>query len=294
MNAQPVILLNIETPIDVLEGLKLYVLADGNDNSQKIDNYESCMKFQVVTTNTTNGDRVKKKFALHGRLTSRKGVSIDHGFVVQRIWDTLRTYLESKKLIISDNAEPGVFMTRAIWRYIFAAGTRVADFANGVGIFSQPANTNFVIGEHSLDMLENSRGSFTLAVSNGKMVKFYLGEDFPLWGMSDEVGEGGEPPRTWLPCKKKVTPAIIDACLVHFVEYINQDNDVLEVFTADKVEDMVDFIKARNPNWAKSLETKPEKPFVERVPVPEEPPVSRGLVSRLKSALMGEELKLRD
>lgn len=241
MNTQPVILLNIAETIPVLEGLVLYALADGNEGARKVDDFESCMKFYVVTTNTLTGERVKMKFALHGRLVSRKGVGIDHDFVLQSFITTLKDHLAAKSLIITGDLEPGVQVTRAIWRYVFGAGTRASNFANGVGIFSQPAETNFNIGEDDVSKLKANVGAYTLAIANSKMVKFYLGEEPPVWG-TDKYPDGSTDENLWWPCKKKVTPNIIDDCLDHFVKYISPENEVLQVFVADKFDDLEKFV----------------------------------------------------
>lgn len=241
MNTQPVILLNIAETIPVLDGLVLYALADGNENSRKIDNHESCMKFQLHATNVNNGERTKQKYALHGRLISRKGVGVDHQFVLEKITEKLKEHLASTGRIISGDAEPGVFMTRAIWRYIFAAGTRVSNFANGIGIFSQPAETNFNIGVDPVTKLLEAEGTFTLAVANEKMVKFYLGEEFPMWGA---VGESPDD-KMWSPCKKKVTSVNINECLEHFTKYISTENETISVFPNDKMDDLVAFVQTQ-------------------------------------------------
>lgn len=241
MNTQPVILLNIAETIPVLDGLVLYALADGNENSRKVDNFECCMKFQLHATNTNTGERTKQKYALHGRLISRKGVGVDHQFVLEKITEKLKEHLAKSDRIISGDAEPGVFMTRAIWRYIFAAGARVSNFANGIGIFSQPAETNFNIGEDPIEKLHQAAGTFTLAIANEKLVKFYLGEEFPVWGAVSNDPED----KMWTPCKKKLASVNINECLEHFTTFISTENETLHVFPSDKMEDLVAFVQSR-------------------------------------------------
>lgn len=290
MHTSPVILLNIEDTVQVLDGLVLYSLAEGNEGSRKVDDYESCMKFQVMATNTLTGDRTRQKYALHGRLTSRKKVGIDHQFVLGKIVEALEAHLKSKNMIISGDAAPSVFMTRAIWRYIFAAGTRVSNFANGIGIFSQPQETNFIIDEDPIEKLQASEGSFTLAVSNGKLVKFYLGEEFPMWAQ-DTSGDPED--KLWTPCKKRVTPANVDACLEHFVTYISPENSVLEVFAADKVEDLLDFAR-RHSTTASASSSNEESDVLQVSGADDQSSVSsehqgRSLLQRLKGVFSGEE-----
>lgn len=274
---QPVILLNIAETVNVLEGLSLYVLANGNDNSRKMENHESCFKFYVYTTNTVNGEKVKMKFALHGRLNTRKGVGIDHKFVVDRIIKTLADYLESKQLIITDNLAMGSTMIHAIWRHTFGAGTRVADFANGVGVFSQPQSVNFNIAKDDISKLDAINGTYTLAVANGEIVKLYLGEEPPVWGLGHDSEE-----ELWRPNRKRVTPSIVNACLEHFVQHISSVNDDLEVFPDNKFEDLKAFVLARQAMAKPAVEETTPVVIDDQLPDNEDRP---GFFSRWRSVI---------
>jgi hypothetical protein len=279
MTTQPVILLNIAETVPVLKGLALYVLAEGNENSRRMEDYESCMKFYVTTTNVTTGERVKMKFALHGRMVARRGVGVDYAFVMEKIVSTLKEWLTAHSLKITDDAEPGLQMTRAVWRYIFGAGTRASSFANGVGIFSQPEGTNFDVAVDDLAKLQKSAGTFTLAIANQRMVKFYLGEEPPVWGNSAQAG-GDKDDEMWWPCKKKVTPNIIDDCIQHFVNLICPENENLQVFAADKFSDLVEYVEEaiRQNGQVAPVSCEPQA-------LVEEEPKSPGLLQRFREAV---------
>lgn len=277
----PVILLNIKEVVQILEGLTLYSLNDGNVGSIKAPDYTSVLKFQVYATNIKTGERLKCKYALQGRLVARKGVSVDHEFVFNRIVETVKQHLAGQGLIISGELPPGVTLSRAVWRYIFTAGTRVADFANGIGIFSQPQETNFVIGVDPLERLQVAKDTFTLAVSNGKIVKFYLGEEFPQWGV---VGKD-EDDKVWSPCRKKITPAIVDSCIEHFTAHISQDNEILEAFAGDDMEALLDFVQLRLDG---PTEVTVVEPAVEEKAEPKEPaPLTAPVIEAVTSGAVG-------
>lgn len=240
MTDQPAVMqLNIAETVNVLEGLELYALAAGNTNSTRVEDHESCFKFYVTCTNTSNGERTKERFALHGRLQSRKGVGIDHKFVIDQFEKTLKKYLEAKSMIISDELPMGSTVVHAIYRHVFAAGSRVAEFANGVGVFSQPIETNFDIRTDSIEKLEAMEGNFTLAVVGDHMVKFYLGEEPPVWGYKHEEEDA------WRPLKKRPTPSIIAACLDHFTQYVCEENSQMEVYPNDRFVDLVHVVRGR-------------------------------------------------
>lgn len=275
---KPVILLNIAETVQVLEGLNLYAIEAGNAGAVKMEDHESCFRFYVTATNTNTGERTKERFALHGRLQSRKGVGIDHKFVVDKIVATVKDYLAKSDMKITDDLPMGPTMTQAIWRHTFGSGYRVADFANGVGVFAQPMETNFEILTGDIDNLEAMDGNFTLAVASDKVVKFYLGEEPPVWGYKHEEKTA------WRPHKKKVTPGIISACLDHFTAHADPDHSELQAFPSDRFEDLKAFVLAKRAvREDKVDEVKPVavQPEVVEAAVPEKP----GLLKRLVSTI---------
>jgi hypothetical protein len=276
----PVMQLNIAETVNVLEGLDLYVLAPGNSSAIRVEDHESCFKFHVTCTNTSNGERTKEKFALHGRLQSRKGVGIDHKFVVDQFEKTLKQYLADKSMIVSDDLPMGSTVVHAIYRHTFAAGSRVGSYANGVGVFSQPIETNFTISEDPIEKLEAMDGQYTLAVIGDDLIKFYLGEEPPVWGYKHEEKD------VWRPIKKRPTPSIISACLDHFTQFVCEKNKQIEVYANDRHAELVQLVLDRQA--ARNAPVDLDHPVGEtpqvlaEVEAPSEKP---GLLKRVASAI---------
>lgn len=291
MNApSTVVQLNIEKTISVLEDLNLHVIAQGNQNSVRIQNHESCVKFYLWATRTSTGECFKLRFALHGRLQTRKGVAIDHKFVVSKIVDTVKAHLQETGCIIRDDAPMGPAMSRAIWRHVFGAGTRVAEYANGVGVFNQPPATNFNIGSDHLSVLRASEGTYTLAVATDKMVKFYLGEESPEWGV---LPKDNENPDLWSPNRKRVTTQIVDACIDHFQTQVSAENAIMEVFTAEQHDELTQFVIGQLgeqlPKFSDAATPVHNRRAADRVPAIEleqpEPESRPGFFRRIRSAI---------
>jgi hypothetical protein len=276
---KPVILLNIAETVPVLEGLNLYAIEAGNTDAKKMDDHESCFRFYVTATNTKTGERTKERFALHGRLQSRKGVGIDHKFVVDKIVTTVKEYLAKSDMMITDDLPMGPTMTQAIWRHTFGSGYRVADFANGVGVFAQPIETNFQILDGDIEALDAMDGNFTLAVASDSLVKFYLGEEPPVWGYKHEERTA------WRPHKKKVTPGIISACLEHFVEHADPGHKELQAFPSDRFEDLKSYVLSKRAVKEDVIDAAPEPVQVEQQPVDLSAPEKPGLLKRLASTI---------
>ena len=293
MNVKPTIQLNIEETIQILEGLKLHVRAEGNTGNRQVEDFTQVFKFHVLATNPDTGERTRQRFALEGRIVPRRGVGIDHDFVVRRICEEVGKVLAKNNLIFSGDSAPGPAMMRAIWRYIFNGGMRVSNHANGIGVFAQPQRTNFKIGTDPIEKLDDMRGAFTLAVANASVVKFYLGEEFPQW--SGQTGSGGE--HDWTPCRKKrLTPIIVHDCMHHFMSFVGSERR-MEVFSGE------DFDKLRAFVLSNIEQPDPEKQEEQQVDwVPSEDSETTpneheevvegkpGLLARIREKLLGPSL----